>query len=213
MEQDRVPNHAREARSVNLTHPAHPAKVPHANWPYAQTPVTKRCIGAHARADRATIQALPKAAQAPRATPPALRHFSATIQPMTQQSPFQRLRQWARALKRDVVALYLAARDPRVPWYAKAVAACVAAYALSPIDLIPDVVPILGYLDDLILVPLGIALAVRLIPAALLAEHRRAAEERVAARPTSRAAAAVIILVWVSCAAILLWWLARQLGG
>ncbi|KAB8141376.1 DUF1232 domain-containing protein [Chloroflexia bacterium SDU3-3] len=155
----------------------------------------------------------PRCEQPRQARQPALPHFSATIHPMNQQPLLQRLRQWARALKRDVVALYLAAQDPRVPWYAKAVAACVAAYALSPIDLIPDVVPILGYLDDLILVPLGIALAVRLIPAALLAEHRRAAEERAAARPTSRAAAAVIILIWVGCAAILLWWLARQLGG
>src|SRR6476619_4285538 len=71
---------------------------------------------------------------------------------------FHQLQQWARSLKRDTLALYLAARDPRVPWYAKAVAACVAAYALSPIDLIPDFVPVIGYLDDIILVPLGIAL-------------------------------------------------------
>ena len=76
----------------------------------------------------------------------------------------ERLRGWARDIKRDVHALYLSARDPRVPWYAKAVAVVVAAYALSPIDLIPDFIPVLGYLDDLILVPLGILLAVRLIP-------------------------------------------------
>ena len=69
---------------------------------------------------------------------------------------FERMRQWARTLRRDVLALSLAARDPRVPWYAKAVAACVAVYALSPIDLIPDFIPILGYLDDLVIVPLGI---------------------------------------------------------
>ena len=76
----------------------------------------------------------------------------------------ERLRQWARAVKRDVLVLYLAARDPRVPWYAKVVAACVVAYALSPIDLIPDFIPVLGYLDDVIIVPLGIILAMRLIP-------------------------------------------------
>src|SRR5262245_51918502 len=97
----------------------------------------------------------------------------------------QRLRQWERALKRNVVAVYLAARDPRVPWYAKVVAAAVAAYALSPIDLIPDFVPVLGYLDDVILVPLGIALAIRLIPPALWQEHRATASTRIADRPTS----------------------------
>lgn len=91
---------------------------------------------------------------------------------------FDRLRHWARTIKRDVVALYLAARDPRVPWYAKAVAACVAAYALSPIDLIPDFIPVLGYLDDVIIVPLGILLTVRLVPAHVMAELRGEAETR-----------------------------------
>jgi uncharacterized membrane protein YkvA (DUF1232 family) len=96
----------------------------------------------------------------------------------------EQVRQWARTLKRDVLALYLAARDPRVPWYAKAVAACVAVYALSPIDLIRDFIPILGYLDDLILVPLGIWVAIRLIPPPLLEEHRQAAMARHQPRPT-----------------------------
>ena len=82
------------------------------------------------------------------------------------------LKRWASAIKRDVVALWLAARDPRVPWLAKAVAAAVAAYALSPIDLIPDFIPVLGYLDDAVLVPLGILLAVRLIPAPVMADLR-----------------------------------------
>ncbi|TIW39666.1 MAG: DUF1232 domain-containing protein [Mesorhizobium sp.] len=81
-------------------------------------------------------------------------------------------KQWARAIKRDVVALWIAARDPRVPWYAKATAGAVAAYALSPVDLIPDFIPIIGYLDDLIIVPLGIMAAVRMIPAALMEEFR-----------------------------------------
>ena len=76
----------------------------------------------------------------------------------------KRLRQWARTIKRDVLMLSLAAHDPRVPWYAKVVAAGVAAYALSPIDFIPDFIPVLGYLDDVIIVPLGIVLAIRLFP-------------------------------------------------
>lgn len=83
------------------------------------------------------------------------------------------LKDWARAIKRDVHAIYLASRDPRVPWYAKALAAAVAGYALSPIDLIPDFIPVLGYLDDLIIVPLGIWLAVSLIPADVMSHYRR----------------------------------------
>lgn len=122
-----------------------------------------------------------------------------------------RLKKWARTLKRDVMALYFAARDSRVPWYAKMVAAGVAAYALSPIDLIPDFIPILGYLDDLILVPLGIALAVRLIPPALLAEHRARAAE-VAKRPVSRVGLAFIIAVWLVAAVLFGWWLAKVFG-
>lgn len=106
------------------------------------------------------------------------------------------LHRWARNIKRDVVALYLSARDPRVPWYAKAVAFVVAGYALSPIDLIPDFVPILGYLDDLILVPLGILLAMKLIPPALLEEHRATAA-RTLERPKSRAAMIAIVTIWV----------------
>lgn len=116
-----------------------------------------------------------------------------------------RLRRWARALKRDVLALYRAARDPRVPWPAKAVAGLVAAYALSPIDLIPDFVPVLGYLDDLLIVPAGIWLAIRLVPPELLAEHRAAAEASMAGgRPVSRAAAAVIVAIWLVAALALL---------
>jgi len=113
------------------------------------------------------------------------------------------LKAWARSIKRDVVALWLAARDPRVPWYAKAVAAAVAAYALSPIDLIPDFIPVVGYLDDLIIVPLGILLAVRLIPPDLMGELRSAAIAR--ARPVSRAGLAFIVALWVLSAALLAW--------
>ncbi|GLC25128.1 membrane protein [Roseisolibacter agri] len=115
-----------------------------------------------------------------------------------------RLRQWARTVKRDVLALWFAARDPRVPWYAKALALVVAGYALSPIDLIPDFIPVLGYLDDVILVPAGILLVRRLIPAELLAEHRALAE-RAAERPTSRTAALVIVVIWIAAVALTLW--------
>jgi uncharacterized membrane protein YkvA (DUF1232 family) len=113
-------------------------------------------------------------------------------------------RNWARSIKRDTHALYLAARDPRVPWYAKALAVAVAAYAVSPIDLIPDFIPVLGYLDDLILVPLGILLAVRLIPGDIMAEHRTAAAI-LQSRPVSRGAAVVIVAVWVAAIGITGW--------
>ena len=88
-----------------------------------------------------------------------------------------RLKRWARAITRDAVALYLAARDPRVPWYAKVFAAVIAAYALSPIDLIPDFIPVLGYLDELVLLPLAIAGVIRLIDPAIMSEHRTAATD------------------------------------
>ena len=114
-----------------------------------------------------------------------------------------RLRDWARRMKRDVVALWLAARDPRTPILAKIAAAVVAAYALSPIDLIPDFVPVLGYLDDVIIVPLGIMLALRLMPAALMAEFREAATQRFD-RPTSRAGLAFILALWLAAAALLI---------
>jgi len=126
------------------------------------------------------------------------------------------LRAWARNLKRDVVALWVAARDPRVRWYVKALAGAVAAYALSPIDLIPDFIPVLGYLDDMILVPLGIALAIRLIPPALLEEHRQSAAARIANRPTSRIGALVIIIIWVVLTSMFVAWLvlkAQHRGG
>lgn len=104
-----------------------------------------------------------------------------------------------------MVALWIAARDPRVPWTAKLVAAAVAGYALSPIDLIPDFIPVLGYLDDLLIVPLGILLAVRLVPGPLMAEFRAEALRR-EGRPTSRVAAAAIIGIWAASAGLLLWW-------
>ena len=116
----------------------------------------------------------------------------------------QRIRQWARLAGRDVYAVYLAARDPRVPWYAKALAFCVAGYALSPIDLIPDFVPVLGYLDDLIIVPLGILIVVKLIPPEIIAEHRALAAES-QGRPVSHTAAIVIVVVWAASIVVAAW--------
>jgi len=120
----------------------------------------------------------------------------------------ERAKLWARAIKRDVLALWIAARDPRVPWYAKALAMAAAAYALSPLDLIPDFVPVLGYLDDLLIVPLGILLVVALIPAALMAEFRAQAAT-LAAKPRSTTAAVVVVLIWIAAAALAGWWLWR----
>ena len=112
-----------------------------------------------------------------------------------------RLRAWARALKRDVLVLWLAARDPRVPWTAKLVAGSVAAYALSPIDLIPDFIPVLGLLDDLLIVPAGIWLALRMIPPEIVSALRAEADE-LANRPVSRTGAAAVIAVWLALAAL-----------
>ena len=111
------------------------------------------------------------------------------------------LRRRARALKQDGLALYLACRDPRTPWYAKLFAAAVVAYALSPIDLVPDFVPVLGYLDDLVIVPAGLAIAIRLVPAPVMADCRARARS-IAERPRSWAAAAVIVVLWVAAAAL-----------
>jgi uncharacterized membrane protein YkvA (DUF1232 family) len=115
----------------------------------------------------------------------------------------------ARALKVEVYALYLARRDPRVPWYAKAATGVVVAYAFSPIDLIPDFVPVLGYLDDLVLVPLGVLAVRRMIPPAVLADCRARADEGMATgKPTSWTAAVVIVALWLGVAvATVAWWL------
>jgi uncharacterized membrane protein YkvA (DUF1232 family) len=105
---------------------------------------------------------------------------------------------WAKSLKRDIVALWFAARDPRVPWHAKTVAGTVAAYALSPIDLIPDFIPVLGYLDDLLIVPLGIMLAIRLVPVEVMIELRTEAAKRIE-HPSSRLGMIFILAVWLAC--------------
>jgi len=122
-----------------------------------------------------------------------------------------RVRDWAKAIKRDVHAVYLAARDPRVPWYAKAVALCVAGYALSPIDLIPDFVPVLGYLDDVVIVPAGIMAVIRLIPPEIMAEHRAAAASAVE-KPVGRMAAAVVALIWAGSIGLSAWLAYRHFG-
>jgi uncharacterized membrane protein YkvA (DUF1232 family) len=125
---------------------------------------------------------------------------------------FDTWKQWARQLKRESYALYLACRDPRVPWFAKLFAGCVVAYAFSPIDLIPDFVPVAGYLDDLVLIPLGILAARKMIPPLVLAECRTRAQEIVdRKKPTNWLAGLVIVAVWVSLAAIALMLVVRYL--
>jgi uncharacterized membrane protein YkvA (DUF1232 family) len=116
---------------------------------------------------------------------------------------FEKWKQRARELKTETYALYLAAKDPRVPWYAKFSALCVLAYALSPIDLIPDFIPVLGYLDDLILVPIGIALTIKMIPPEVLAECRATARAQIARNN---------LLGWVGAALIIAIWLAIAIG-
>jgi uncharacterized membrane protein YkvA (DUF1232 family) len=122
------------------------------------------------------------------------------------------VRQWAHAIKRDIAAIYVAARDPRTPWYAKATALVVAGYALSPIDLVPDFIPVLGYLDDLVLLPLGIALVVWMIPADLMTEYRAKAE-RLQAKPVSRTAGIIIAIIWAVAIIAVAWAVVALLQG
>jgi len=110
---------------------------------------------------------------------------------------FEKLRSRARALKNEAYAIYLAAKDPRTPWYAKALIYFVVAHTFSPIDLIPDFIPILGYLDDLIITPLGIALAIRLIPAEVLAEARLTVATHGMERRVMYVGAGIIIIIWI----------------
>src|SRR6266550_1813977 len=105
-----------------------------------------------------------------------------------------RIKEWSRALRRDAHALYLAGRDPRVPWYAKILALSIAGYALSPIDLIPDFIPVLGWLDELVIIPLGFWLMLKLIPNHIMEEHRATAERT--AKPVSIGAVAAIVAIW-----------------
>lgn len=123
----------------------------------------------------------------------------------------QRLQQAAQNIKRDVLTVYVAARDSRTPLLVRLLALAVAAYALSPIDLIPDFIPVLGYLDDLILLPLGIFLVIKLTPAEVI-ESSRAKAQQLVQRPSSPVAAAVIVLLWLLCALGLLYWFVAAVG-
>jgi uncharacterized membrane protein YkvA (DUF1232 family) len=125
----------------------------------------------------------------------------------------EKLKERARQLKAETYTLYLAARDPRTPWYVKFLVGGIVAYAYSPIDLIPDFVPVLGYLDDLILIPLGMALVIRLVPDPVLAECRTRAREAIQSRkPVSRVAASVIIVIWLALAGLCVVWIYEVLA-
>ena len=127
---------------------------------------------------------------------------------------FEKWKAKARKLKREVYALYLVSKDRRVPWYARVVAVAVVAYAFSPIDLIPDPIPVLGYLDDLILIPLGIALVIKLIPAEVMQDCReKAALTMQAGKPKNWAAGGIIILIWVSLFAFTFYYLSGIVGN
>ena len=123
-------------------------------------------------------------------------------------------KQRAKELKVEIYAIYLAYKDPRVPLYARIFAACVVGYAFSPIDLIPDPIPLVGYLDDLVLIPLGVTLALRMIPPAVLAECRAKSQEVMKqGKPVNRAAAVVIITIWVLLAALVIVFMVRMFRG
>ncbi|MCW2924382.1 MAG: hypothetical protein JWM98_1786 [Thermoleophilia bacterium] len=128
----------------------------------------------------------------------------AVEEPAHAPSRWQRVQARARALRQEVLALYLACRDPETPRLARVLAGVVVAYALSPIDLIPDVIPVLGYLDDLILLPLGIALVLRLIPAEVMVRSRARAAE-LHDRPVSRGAAVAVVATWLVLAGVAVW--------
>ena len=127
---------------------------------------------------------------------------------------FETWKQKAKRLKTEVYALYLACKDPRVPWYARALAVVVVGYALSPIDLIPDPIPVLGYLDDLILLPLGILLVIKMIPQEVLADCRQQAlKMQNKSKPKNRIAGAIIIIIWIGTVLLIAFYLNRWLGN
>ncbi len=122
-----------------------------------------------------------------------------------------KLKSRALTLKRDAYAMTLAVRDPRVPWTAKVIMGLVLAYAFSPIDLIPDFIPVVGYLDDLIIVPLGIGLVLKLIPAEVMADSRRQADDLLRQGETfSRAGAVMIIVIWLMVLAVVIWFVVSR---
>ena len=121
-------------------------------------------------------------------------------------------KRWAKGLKVEVYAIYLAYQDPRVPWYARVFAACVVGYAFSPIDLIPDPIPVLGYLDDIILIPIGVSFARHLIPADVMMECRAEAEKTLKhLRPKLWAAAIVVIVTWLVILGLVAWWIVKAI--
>jgi uncharacterized membrane protein YkvA (DUF1232 family) len=123
------------------------------------------------------------------------------------------LKQRAKSIKVETYTLFLAYKDPRVPWYARIFAACVVGYAFSPIDFIPDPIPVLGYLDDLVIIPLGIWLALKMIPPQVLAECRVKAQEVIKeGKPVNRLAAVIIVIVWILLAGLVLFYGYRWLG-
>lgn len=148
----------------------------------------------------------------PRSLPPEGQASAPYVEGVRPSGLAQRWREAARRLKRELRAIYLAYRDPRVPWYARLFAGVVVAYAFSPIDLIPDPIPVLGYLDDLVLIPVGIALALRMIPPEVMHECReRARQEETEGKPVNWVAAAVIVAIWVGLAALAVVYLIRVL--
>jgi uncharacterized membrane protein YkvA (DUF1232 family) len=126
--------------------------------------------------------------------------------------PIEAWKRRARDLRREVYALYFACRDPRVPWYAKALAAGIVGYAFSPIDLIPDFIPVLGYLDELVLIPLGVMAVRAMIPSFVLAECRQRARH-LEGKPRNRVAAAIIVTIWLGLTLGAIYWLASWVGG
>lgn len=124
---------------------------------------------------------------------------------------FARLKRWSRKLRRDVHAVGLIARDRRVPWYAKTLALLVTGYALSPLDIIPDFIPVVGFVDDVILVPLGILAVIKLVPPEILREHREHAE-RAIDLPKSRIGGIVLLCLWLAAIGISAWLVWRFLG-
>ncbi len=124
-----------------------------------------------------------------------------------------RLKRRAMTLRRETLALYIAARDPRVPWYAKAFMGLVLAYAFSPIDLIPDFVPVLGYLDDLVIVPLGIVLALRMVPAQVMADARRQADQMAKwGEPVIWAGGVIVVAIWLIILVMVFWLIVHAVG-
>ena len=120
-------------------------------------------------------------------------------------------KQRAQGLKREVSGMYFACHDPRVPWYAKVLAAGIVGYAFSPIDLIPDFIPVVGYLDDLVIIPLGVMAVRAMIPGAILAECRERAS-RLEGKPRNWVAAAIILMIWLGLTAAAIFWLVSWIG-